>query len=153
MKRPILLLLLSCAVTSFQPAAAQTGSPCTYERCALQLEPGFLGSRIAAGSDLRTVGYLGLRGIGQPSLREAFGGYEPALVHLRRYRRFSSYAGWTQLGALSLFTAGLWTSNEGVQAGAYTGATALLGLTIRFRLASGASLQSAFWTYNGQFAR
>lgn len=151
--------VLLAAVPFFASAQgdARTLSSCSYETCALRVEPAFFsGPRLLRGRVGVEVGRLGAFGGGVDTL---LAGPVPAATHTRRYVRDIRTA--NTLGLLSgiafvvVASRTDWfrdNTSDGDVAIGLTG-TALALVSIPFRLHAEQSLSRAVWFYNAALTR
>jgi hypothetical protein len=158
--RRILITLLA----AFTPLAAHAQSTvtraavgCTYETCALRVEPAFFGApRLLRGREGVVVGRLGGFGGGVDTL---LAGPDSAAAHTRRY--VSNIRTANTLGFLSAVAFVVvvsrtdWFRDDAEDADVAIGVTgAVLALvSIPFRVNAERSLARAVWFYNAALAR
>ena len=150
----IALAALPCA------AGAQAGrapAGCTYETCALRVEPRFWGpSRLLRGREGVDVGKLGAFGGGVDSL---LAGPDSAAAYARRYVRAARTSNTLALLSAAAYVALLVHSDN--TRDDFDNTDIALGVTglafgiaaIPFNLRAGQSLSRAVWFYNAAFAR
>jgi hypothetical protein len=155
---PTLVLLATLALaTPAARLAAQASAPeCSYERCALTLEPRWSGLALVRGADRTRVGELGFLWPGD--VRRALAGSDSALVFGRRAvvtRRVG--AALTDGGAALLALGAVRALHDGRLRGpgARTAAAGflLLGASVPAQFAADGWLSRAVWWYNARFAR
>jgi len=140
-----------------QPSPARSAAACTYETCALRVEPAFFsGPRLLRGRAGVEVSRLGAFGGGVDTL---IAGPDLAALHTRRYVRDIRTA--NTLGLLSAVAFVVVASRtdwfrddatDGEVAIGLTG-TALALVSIPFRLNAQQNLSRAVWFYNAALAR
>ena len=150
---PALLLLLAA------PALAQqtpSDAACTYEACALRVEPSLFGLRLVRGAEGAAVAEPRLLGLGPLPLSEAVAESPAALTHARTYERSYRTTALLAAGAGVLLFFAVDRDDlfsEEVQAGAAAGTAGLLLASIPFDLRSRRALARAVWAYNAELAR
>jgi hypothetical protein len=150
-------LLAALPLFARAQGVAPTLSSCSYDSCALRVEPAFLsGPRLLRGRTGVEVGRLGAFGGGVDTL---LAGPPLAVTHTRRYVRDIRTA--NTLGLLSAVAFVVVASrtdwfrdnaNDGDVAIGLTG-TALALVSIPFRLHAEQSLSRAVWFYNAALTR
>ena len=140
-----------------QSSVARAPSGCTYDTCALRVEPAILSApRLLRGRAGLEVGSLGAFGGGVDTL---LAGPEQTVLHTHRYVRQIRAA--NALGLLSAVAFVVVASrtdwfrddaSDGEVALGITGA-ALALVSIPFRVSAERNLSRAVWFYNAAFAR
>lgn len=153
----LLALVAAPSVLRAQVSAERARAGCTYETCALRVEPRFWGpSRLLRGREGVEVGKLGAFGGGVDSL---LAGPDSAAVHARRYvgaARTSNALG--LLSAAAYVALLVHTDNTTKD---FDNTDIALGVTgvgfgiasIPFALRAGRELSRAVWFYNAALAR
>lgn len=143
-------------VASAQSAVARAPAGCTYETCALRVEPHFLTpSRLLRGREGVEIGRLGAFGGGVDSL---LAGPDSAASYAHRYVTATRRAnGLALLGAVAWVVALSRTDNL-LDADPTTAGIALTGVglsiaSIPFALHAQRSLSRSVWFYNAALAR
>ena len=135
------------------PAGA-TADECTYDLCALRIEPALFGPRIVAGADGAPVGRLGLFG---GDLSAAVSSNEVALEQARIYEDARLPSVLAAVGASLLLSvsgaSGVAGGDTSVRTGAYVGAVALGVVGIQLGLRSQRAASRAVWEYNRDLPR
>ena len=134
------------------PAGA-TADECTYDLCALRIEPALFGPRIVAGADGVPVGRLSLFG---GDLSAAVASNEVALEQARIYEDARLPSVLAAVGAsllLSVSSASEVGGDASVRTGALVGAVALSVVGIRLGLRSQRAASRAVWEYNRDLPR
>lgn len=153
------VFLLAFALAAVSPVLAQQvpDSLCTYDACALRVEPAFLGARLVRGTEGIPVAGLGLF---SSNLSEVVAPSERALEHARIYDRTRTPAALTALGAGLLLAFGSAATNgdafevsDGVALGALLGGVGLGVVSIRLSLRSRQAFSRALWWYNRDLPR
>ena len=153
---------LTAAALVGRPLAAQQSplQPCTYDACALRVEPRLFGSprivRGAAGVPVGSIGPLGA------DLEEIVQGADSAVRHARDYRRAQTRGLVATVGGAALFAVGLAQCDEdgllfeGCSSGAGALALGGLGATLygAFEYSrANRSLSRSLWWYNRALPR
>jgi len=154
----IALVAFAFASTSaIAQSAARAPSACTYETCALRVEPRFFsGPRLLRGREGVEVGTLGAFGGGADSL---LAGPDSAAVHARRYvsaiRAANSLSLLSAVAFVVVATRTDWFRNNARDGDVAIGITGtVLGLaSIPFRLRAEQNLSRSVWFYNAALAR
>lgn len=147
--------LLVAASARAQDPGAVADSACTYERCALRLEPGVLAPRLVRGpiDAAEVVGHVGVFG---SDLSEAVAPSPEALVYAREYERYRTRS----LAASLAFTAAyvvLFMPDDRVSDTVRAGAgvvgigASIYGIVLVPK--AGRSLARAVWEYNRSLVR
>lgn len=138
-----------------QPSASRAPAGCTYETCALRVEPRFwTPSVLLRGREGTEIGRLGAFGGGVDSL---LAGPDSAATYARRYvkaaRTSSTLALLGTAAVVAMFIH--WDEDDPDATDVALGLTGLgLGIAaIPFNLHAGHSLSRSVWFYNAQFAR
>jgi hypothetical protein len=146
-----LAALLAPTTTSAQAGALRAPAACTYETCALRVEPAILSApRLLRGRTGEQVGSLGMFGGGVDTL---LAGPDSAAAHARRYVRDMRRSTTLGLIGTAAFVAALIRSNSSGSGDAASAALALTGAgfaiaSIPFSLRAGRNLSQAVWFYN-----
>jgi hypothetical protein len=134
-----------------QAGASRAPSTCTYDRCALRVEPGFFSApRLLRGRAGEQVGNLGMFGGGVDSL---LAGPDSAAAYTRRYvSNIRPASTLSLLGTAAFIVAairsdGFRDTDDTDAAIALTGA-GLAIVSIPFSVRAGRSLSRAVWFYN-----
>lgn len=149
------MLPFVCILLVSRPLEAQVVEPrCSYEECALRVEPGLWGLKIVRGVDAEPVARLMLFG-SKPGLTQILSG-DQALTYAHRYQRRSTLA--TALffaSAASFLASGLteesWSKDAQtalVVGGGVLGVSAIVSMTDAHR-----ALSRALWWHNAHFSR
>lgn len=153
---PTLRLAFLAAVFAVPAAAQPVAAPgaCTYDTCALRVEPGFFGRQIVRGADGEPAGRLGLLG---SDLGDAVRSSERALEQARIYEGTRLPAVLAALGTGALILAAsvarVGGDNEELATGALVGAAGLSALGVNLQLRSERALSRAVWEYNRDLPR
>jgi hypothetical protein len=144
-------VLVAPSSASAQAPAARTPVACTYETCALRIEPSFFAApKLVRGRAGEEVGRLGPFGGGVDTL---LAGPDSAAVYGRRYVMNIKRSSTLGLIGGAAFIVALVRSDNGRDADATTTAFALAGTgfaiaSIPFALRASRSLSRAVWFYN-----
>ena len=152
---------LACLLAVLAPlgASAQPVAPemCTYDLCALRVEPAFSGPRLVAGAGGTPAGQLGPFG---SALSRAVASNERALEQARIYEQTRVPAFLAALGASLLVVAAtaaapdpLGDDSAALQTGALVGGVALGVVGVRLGLRSQRAASRAVWEYNRDLPR
>jgi hypothetical protein len=140
-----------------QSSAVRAPVGCTYETCALRVEPAFLAApRLLRGRAGVEVGSLGAFGGGVDTL---LAGPELAATHARRYvseiRTANSLALLSAAAFVVVVARTNWFRDDADDTDRVLGitATALAIVSIPFRVKAEDNLSRAVWFYNAAFAR
>jgi len=128
------------------PTAAD--SACTYSRCALRVDYGFLSTRLVRGATDERVSRLGWFGSGVDVL---LAGPDSAAFHARQYKSRSQISGALGIMAASLAFVGTLQGDDGAPL-VLTG-IALELVALPYWLGSRRSLDRAVWWYNRELPR
>ena len=153
----VALALLAPSAAYAQSSAARAPVGCTYETCALRIEPRFWGpNRLLRGREGVEIGKLGGFGGGVDSL---LAGPDSAAAYTRRYvtaaRTTNTLSLLSAVAFVVVATRTDWfrdDASDGEVAIGVTGA-ALALVSIPFRLRAEQSLSRAVWFYNAALAR
>jgi len=153
----LVALVAAPLVVGAQPSPARSVAACSYDTCALRVEPGFLSApRLLRGRAGVDVGRLGAFGGGVDTL---LSGPELAAMHTRRYvREIRTANALGLLSAVAFVVVGTRTdwfrdhASDGEVAIGLTG-TALALVSIPFQLHAKQDLSRAVWFYNAGLAR
>lgn len=158
-RRIIALIALAAAPLSAhaQVSAARSPAGCTYETCALRVEPRFFSPPVLLrGREGAEVGRLGGFGGGVDSL---LAGPDSAAAHVRRYvgeiRTANTLSLLSAVAFVVVATRTDWFRDDASDGDVAVGvAGTVLGLvSIPFRLHAEQNLSRAVWFYNAAFAR
>jgi hypothetical protein len=151
LRAAMLVALVAPAPASAQAGAARAPVGCTYETCALRIEPSYFGApKLLRGRAGEQVGALGMFGGGVDTL---LAGPDSAAAYARRYvsnvRTASTFG---LLGTLAFVVAavrsdGFRDTDDTDAAIALTGA-GLAIVSIPFTVRAARSLSRAVWYYN-----
>jgi len=159
--RPVAVLLAAAALTGApsaaraQPAVSRAPAGCTYDTCALRVEPKFfLAPRLLRGRAGADVGQLGAFGGGVDTL---LAGPEEAASQARRYVHDVRVANTLGLLGAAAFVVALSQSDNLADADPATATIALAGAglgiaSIPFAVNAGRHLSRAVWFYNAALA-
>jgi hypothetical protein len=146
-------LILACVALHTEPVTAQAApdSACSYSRCALRVDYGFLSTRLVRGSTGDRVARLGWFGSGVDIL---VAGSDSTAHHARQYqsrRRTGDALGFVG-GVLTL--AAFWTTDDTIDGSLLliSGITFELA-SLPFQLSARRSLDRSVWWYNRDLPR
>ncbi len=145
---PVLAAVLLATAPAAQPVATPRPDGCTYDACALRVEPGLFSRDLLQGVDAVRVGRFGII---DSDLEDAVAGSEYAVEQAREYdrsRRLSLLSGVAGVALLALSAPDGPLSSEGAQTAAGFGALALGFASVRFQLSAERALSRAVWEYN-----
>lgn len=147
----VLAALIAPATTSAQAGAVRAPSGCTYDTCALRVEPAFFSApKVVRGRAGEEVGRLGMFGGGVEPL---LAGPDSASAYARRYvSNIRSASTFGLLGTVAFVVAsirsdGFRDTDDTDAAIALTGA-GLAIVSIPFSVRASRSLSRAVWWYN-----
>lgn len=166
MRLPLALGLLAFSIPLAAPAAAQADTTaarvapralgCTYETCALRIEPGLLGTAVVRGRQGERVSGISLFG---NTLEAAVASSPAALAHARRATRGQRLSGLLMIGSLVALNAAFFALSNG-DVDLLPQSNVLLYSALGLSLASGAvglgaqrEVARAVWEYNATLAR
>jgi hypothetical protein len=154
MRRALLLSVpLACSVLQSAIVHAQVApdSTCSYSRCGLRVEHGFLSTRLVRGASGESVARLGLFGSGVNVLLAAS---DSAAHHARQYRSRRTTGDALGFVGAALTLAAIWTTDDFVDSRPLLVGSATLGLiSLPFLLGARRSLDRAVWWYNRDLPR
>ena len=147
-----LAFLSASAAAQDAPVADATSETCTYEICALRVEPGFFGVRIVQGRDGLTVSKSGFLG---PNIAEVVASSPEALVHAERAERARTGSFFAILGATVLLSIAVTPEDisDEARVGTLLGGLGLSVYGSALTLTSGREMSRAIWEYNAQIPR
>ncbi len=152
------LLVLCGALPASAQRAPAADSLCTYDACALRIEPAFLGGlRIVRGAEGERVGRLGLFG---SDLSEAVASSERAREYALEYERSRTAATLVTLGGVALYALAVIGAESGPPSdsnalwiGALAGGVGLTFYGTHLNLGSERARSRAVWWYNRDLPR
>lgn len=150
MRLVFVLLLVAAAPAVAQPVASPA---CTYDACALRVEPGLFTRDLLQGVDGVRVGHFGVI---DSDLEEAVFGSAYAVEQAREYDRSHRLALLTGIAGAALFVLSVPDGvlrrgdglGDGIQAAAGIGGLVLGIASVRFQVQSERALSRAVWEYN-----
>ena len=147
----VVLLAAGSSVTApaAQPVAAPRPEGCTYDVCALRIEPGLLSRDILQGVDAVRVGRFGVI---DSDLGEAVEGVEYAAEQARAYDRHHRTALLAAIAGTALVVLsapyGPLDGSEAAQSAALIGGLGLGIVSINAQVQSERAISRAVWEYN-----
>ena len=147
-----LAFLSAAAAAQDAPVADASSEDCTYEICALRVEPGFFGVHIVQGRDglrVSTSGFLG------PNIADVVASSPEALAHAERAESARTGSVFAALGASVLLAVAATPEeiSDGVRLGTLIGGFGLAFYGTSLTLKSQREMSRAIWEYNAQIPR
>lgn len=144
-----LVVVLPAVAPAAQPVATPRPAGCTYDACALRIEPGLFSRDILQGVDAVRVGRFGII---DSDLGEAVEGVEYAAEQARAYDSHHRTALLAAIAGSALFVLsapyGPLDGSEAAQSAALIGGLGFGILSVRAQVQSEQALARAVWEYN-----
>lgn len=145
----VLLASASAAQPTAQPDTTALPDGCSYDACALRVEPGWFSRDIVQGVDGVGVGRFGVI---DSDLEEAVAGSDYAADQARAYDRSHRLALLSGIAGSALIllsaTVAVGDGDEAVSSAASLGGIALGFASVRFQMSAEQALSRAVWEYN-----